>query len=445
MTTLIPNGKPLKTNGTCTHVLSTVTGHRPSSCRSKSVSCRHSMQSGERQTRSCNKTIVPSNACNVCCTRRTSTASDTQSIPPVAQSDQLPYYSGMNACIRTVQEAQPHACSNRLLFHYPRSNHSSRSVQQFSRNVLVQSVPNSSVGVEHAYRTVRSVPSDRMEFDLDGTVRHLTSAQRVKLMQDLSVVETNVNLLNDMLAELRPDTVGLDDLTLLQELHQTCQAMHLRVMEFLGQVSDEEATPTLLQVSDNLNSAFMRYERFERYRSRSTQSESVSSDSLDLSRSGGGPLPIMYSHEKPLLALTSKDSRESPRLPLALTSRSDQLDDDDDPLLDLTDASNRPSHSNLVSAEQVADWIAARQADESVRNVDHIARAMDRLALVPACVPPAHSSSCTSQKQYFRAVNSTDSVSTTGAAFTAPSATTSSTVSGGVRSKSSTSADLFQL
>lgn len=60
------------------------------------------------------------------------------------------------------------------------------------------------------------IPIERMEFDLDGTVRHLTSSQRIRLTQDLAVVETNVNVLNDMLAELRPDTVSHDDLNLLQ-------------------------------------------------------------------------------------------------------------------------------------------------------------------------------------------------------------------------------------
>ncbi|KAF5395602.1 hypothetical protein PHET_11930, partial [Paragonimus heterotremus] len=100
--------------------------------------------------------------------------------------------------------------------------------------------------------------TDQMEFDADGAVSHLTAGQRVKLTQDLSVVETNVNVLNDMLAELRPDTVTPDDLTLLHELSQTCRAMHRRVVQFLSQVSDEEVTPSLLQVNDNLNNAFMR-------------------------------------------------------------------------------------------------------------------------------------------------------------------------------------------
>lgn len=57
---------------------------------------------------------------------------------------------------------------------------------------------------------------DKMELDADGTVRHLNSTQRIKLNEDLAIVETNVNVLNDLLAEFRPDTVSQDDLSLLR-------------------------------------------------------------------------------------------------------------------------------------------------------------------------------------------------------------------------------------
>ncbi|VDQ09766.1 unnamed protein product, partial [Trichobilharzia regenti] len=57
---------------------------------------------------------------------------------------------------------------------------------------------------------------DEMELDEEGTVRHLNASQRIKLTEDLAVVETNINVLNDLLAELRPDTVTTDDLNLLK-------------------------------------------------------------------------------------------------------------------------------------------------------------------------------------------------------------------------------------
>ncbi|KAL3319615.1 TOM1-like protein 2 [Cichlidogyrus casuarinus] len=113
---------------------------------------------------------------------------------------------------------------------------------------------------------VRSSPN-HAQMDEYGTVRRLSRNQRVKLSQDLNVVETNLRVFVDMLSELRPDhSTNSDDLHLLYELHRTCRAMQQRVVDFLSQVADEKATGALLQVNDNLNSAFLKFDRFERYR-----------------------------------------------------------------------------------------------------------------------------------------------------------------------------------
>ncbi|CAL8103634.1 unnamed protein product [Calicophoron daubneyi] len=261
--------------------------------------------------------------------------------------------------------------------------------------------------------------TDRMEFDADGTVRHLTSSQRIKLTQDLTVVETNVNVLNDMLAELRPDSVSSEDLTLLQELYQTCRAMHRRVIEFLSQVSDEEATPRLLQVNDNLTSTFSRYDRFEKYRIRALRAEVTNAAALDLAsvRFDGrcrhtdvGRRPQTQQGGRgggPMLAITAGDFVERPltsrgyRLPVRprLESREAEEDDDDS----LIDISGEPTEtiSNIpVGSEAIEQWLAERQlvptsetarpqlrADQHSSAIDHAVHALDSLALVPSCRP----------------------------------------------------------
>ncbi|CAH8510497.1 unnamed protein product [Schistosoma turkestanicum] len=60
------------------------------------------------------------------------------------------------------------------------------------------------------------IKDDQMEFDENGIVRHLNSVQRIKLTEDLTIIETNINVLNDLLAELKPDTITEDDLNLLK-------------------------------------------------------------------------------------------------------------------------------------------------------------------------------------------------------------------------------------
>nr|CAH8863968.1 unnamed protein product [Trichobilharzia regenti] len=152
---------------------------------------------------------------------------------------------------------------------------------------------------------------DEMELDEEGTVRHLNASQRIKLTEDLAVVETNINVLNDLLAELRPDTVTTDDLNLLKELNCTCRAMHQRVMEFLSQVSDEEVTPSLIQVNDNLTHALSRYDRFERYYQLSLQH----SDGNSNSNSQQSNRQLCLDSSRPQLCLTgpSGDNTDSRR------------------------------------------------------------------------------------------------------------------------------------
>uniref|UniRef100_A0A0R3VZ25 Deleted in colorectal carcinoma n=1 Tax=Taenia asiatica TaxID=60517 RepID=A0A0R3VZ25_TAEAS len=61
-----------------------------------------------------------------------------------------------------------------------------------------------------------SLSGDQALVDHEGTVRRLSTAQRERLSQDLTVVQTNLHILNDMLTELQPDAISSDDLELLQ-------------------------------------------------------------------------------------------------------------------------------------------------------------------------------------------------------------------------------------
>ncbi|CAH8538701.1 unnamed protein product [Schistosoma turkestanicum] len=124
------------------------------------------------------------------------------------------------------------------------------------------------------------IKDDQMEFDENGIVRHLNSVQRIKLTEDLTIIETNINVLNDLLAELKPDTITEDDLNLLKELNCTCRIMHQRIMEFLSQVADEEVTTCLIQMNDNLTNALSRYDRFERYYQRALENSNHDNEQI---------------------------------------------------------------------------------------------------------------------------------------------------------------------
>ncbi|CAG5897723.1 unnamed protein product, partial [Menidia menidia] len=94
-----------------------------------------------------------------------------------------------------------------------------------------------------------------------------TPEQIARLRSELDVVRGNIKVMSEMLTEMVPGQEDASDLELLQELNRTCRAMQHRVVELISRVSNEEVTEELLHVNDDLNNIFLRYERYERYRS----------------------------------------------------------------------------------------------------------------------------------------------------------------------------------
>ncbi|XP_075686760.1 TOM1-like protein 2 isoform X5 [Rhinoderma darwinii] len=93
------------------------------------------------------------------------------------------------------------------------------------------------------------------------------SEQIGRLRSELDIVRGNTKVMSEMLTEMTPGQEDASDLELLQDLNRTCRAMQQRIVELISRVSNEEVTEELLHVNDDLNNVFLRYERFERYRS----------------------------------------------------------------------------------------------------------------------------------------------------------------------------------
>ncbi|XP_069509162.1 target of Myb1 membrane trafficking protein isoform X1 [Ambystoma mexicanum] len=99
----------------------------------------------------------------------------------------------------------------------------------------------------------------------DGDAAFSPSPEQIgKIRSELEVVNGNVKVMSEMLAELVPGQASPSDLELLQELNRTCHAMQQRILELIPRVLNEQLTEELLLVNDNLNNVFLRHERFER-------------------------------------------------------------------------------------------------------------------------------------------------------------------------------------
>ncbi|XP_012967087.1 TOM1-like protein 2 isoform X6 [Mesocricetus auratus] len=130
-------------------------------------------------------------------------------------------------------------------------------------------------GVVHIYEELKRKGVEFPMADLDALSPIHTPQRIARLRSELDVVRGNTKVMSEMLTEMVPGQEDSSDLELLQELNRTCRAMQHRIVELISRVSNEEVTEELLHVNDDLNNVFLRYERFERYRSgRSVQNAS---------------------------------------------------------------------------------------------------------------------------------------------------------------------------
>ncbi|XP_044105241.1 TOM1-like protein 2 isoform X7 [Neovison vison] len=169
-------------------------------------------------------------------------------------------------------------------------------------------------GVVHIYEELKRKGVEFPMADLDALSPIHTPQRIARLRSELDVVRGNTKVMSEMLTEMVPGQEDSSDLELLQELNRTCRAMQQRIVELISRVSNEEVTEELLHVNDDLNNVFLRYERFERYRSgRSVQNTSngvlneVTEDNLiDLGPGSPAVVSPMVGNTAPPSSLSSQ-------------------------------------------------------------------------------------------------------------------------------------------
>jgi len=92
----------------------------------------------------------------------------------------------------------------------------------------------------------------------------MTQDQISKIRSDLQITQQNMSIFSEMLTELNPGKEHPQDKSLFDQLHATCRAMQTRLVELIDQVDDDKLTADLLEINDNMNNLFLRYDRYEK-------------------------------------------------------------------------------------------------------------------------------------------------------------------------------------
>lgn len=93
----------------------------------------------------------------------------------------------------------------------------------------------------------------------------LSERQVAKLNEDLRRAEETILVLSELLSELSPPgQEHPEDVALMQELSVNCKAMQGRVLELLQILEERNTVQRLLDINDNFNNVFIRYDRYKR-------------------------------------------------------------------------------------------------------------------------------------------------------------------------------------
>ena len=91
----------------------------------------------------------------------------------------------------------------------------------------------------------------------------LNPEQLSKLNQELSIVDGNVKVFNEMLDQMTPGkSDDPDELELMNQLNSTCRGMQSRIVSLLQRIANEDVTVELLRINDDLNNVFARFDSF---------------------------------------------------------------------------------------------------------------------------------------------------------------------------------------
>ncbi|XP_072299585.1 target of Myb1 membrane trafficking protein isoform X4 [Eucyclogobius newberryi] len=118
-------------------------------------------------------------------------------------------------------------------------------------------------GVVSVYEDLRRKGLEFPTVELEGYSSRQNHKEVQQLKTELAVVRSNLTTMSEMMSQLDPVTVKQADTELL-ELYSVCKEMQEKIVKVVPRLSEERLIEELLATNDEMNTAFSRYQRFEK-------------------------------------------------------------------------------------------------------------------------------------------------------------------------------------
>jgi len=138
--------------------------------------------------------------------------------------------------------------------------------------------------------------------------------QVAKVRGDLGVTQQNMAVFSEMLSELKPGLEHPEDRSMFEALHATCRAMQSRLVELIDQVEDDKLTADLLEVNDDMNNLFLRYDRYEKNKSQSQQAKQGAIKKSPSARPAATEAPLIDFSTPQAIGATTEPASLAPSL-----------------------------------------------------------------------------------------------------------------------------------
>ncbi|XP_050967971.1 target of Myb protein 1 isoform X2 [Labeo rohita] len=198
-----------------------------------------------------------------------------------------------------------------------------------NRSIPENGVSSSSVSPSHTNSSPATPQSS-------GQLNPVSPEEKQKLTSELDLVKGNLTVMTEMLNNVKPGETSASDAELLQQLYSVCKQMQQRVVELIPNLSEDEMIGELLVINDDLNNAFIRYERFDRLNvprsntEEQQESQTETGNLIDLSPESPSPnqntLPAVNQHEpRPASDHTSSSAPEDEEFDMFAQTRCSSL------------------------------------------------------------------------------------------------------------------------